>query len=314
MQLISPIIALHLSIFARANSNCSTKDFSNDLGIVDLKQNTQGSSLYCNAFALSVLFSQKLHQAISPADISIKLINSKYYSRGQGIPSYNILDFAKLIQWVCPENQNYKITSKEKDFYSVLHGDGQIIYSAASDKNLNHCEFGNFQFDLFKNSQPIFDLIFSSSFRMYSYDNALYLANEKNCNDKKLVNFNFIKKSVTSGWSNLKLQKEYASIIKELLNQDKALFSNLDSLIFFDAKSKYGLRTQFAHIFGNHATAIIGKREINGECFFKIRDSAISLKICNSNINKKIICENENTYEVPESLLMKSIKSILYIE
>lgn len=304
----------------------------------DLGQSGMG---WCCSYAFTDALSIKAGFNVSPVDIGIT--QARFTGKINGCyPLEEVLDSIQKSKGLCREEDYMNRDSTEilmsannpfftsmlkyknkfanqiaieelKRIFELSQKDPQKFNDACSSytRNLNPL------FSNIKNLKDIADVIatkVSNNFLEFLYDLA-----QKNCIDRKDVNFSYEKIPISSETGTEGIVQGSLDLAKQRLiaslQDGRSPVLSVDIPILFKGEMGFFRRIGSA-IAGSHAVNIVASREINGKCYFKVRDSTFGGSDCKNKKENSIICtkENNGTYEVESEELLRATRSIVVVK
>lgn len=301
----------------------------------------QGGMGWCCSYAFTDALSIKAGFNVSPVDIGIT--QARFTGKIEGCyPLKEVLDSIRKSKGLCREEDYLNHESREilmsainpfvpsmlkyKDNFANQHAIEELeTIFALSEKypqKFNEACLSNTRnltpfFANIKNLKDIADVIASkasSNFQEFLYDLA-----QKNCADRKGINFSYEQIPIDSQnrideFAQSSLDVPKARLIASLQDGRSPVLSVDDAALFNVDMSFF--RRIGAAIAGSHVVNIVGSREIDGKCYFKVRDSNFGDSNCKSKRANSIICSTESngTYEIESDELLKATRSIVVVK
>ncbi len=147
----------------------------------------------------------------------------------------------------------------------------------------------------------------------------LYNLAQKNCSARTTLEFSYEKIPLAPDDSEQKSSASSFNSVKQrliaALQEQRSPVLAVDIPKLFD--SNMGLFRRIGSVIGgSHAVNIVASREIDGKCYFKVRDSSFGGSDCRLKKGKSIICSavRDGTYEIEVEELLSAVRSIVVLK
>lgn len=297
-------------------SLCPNSNLANSPGFKERKQVYQSDLGWCFAFSNANIVSQKLGKPVSPVDIAIRIFAKKGVtdfdpgmSDIDGASEIALQELAKDEPYYCSEN-NYGVeaTALSMPIYDV-HRNYKIIKQGCRPEVFFRSD------KLFKNLSNFEEVMIAIEKESKNKMDFLNKINSSNCKEKIDGKLEFEIKSHHAAWNDESAHERSKNYIIKMLQSGKMLSSAIDSTILFDHNISF-FKKMRAHLLGDHAVTITGMEEKHGQCFIKIRDSALeSADMCKKlKLNSEIECAGGQDYDIPEAAFFNALKTTTIVK
>lgn len=312
MKFLVLFFILSYNVFSLAKEDCSTKNLLEEPVLKDRININQKDSNWCYAYAAADALTLLFKQPVSAMDLAIQYNADKKNSMKELLEGGITSELGTVVNkyGICPESE----------FMPPIRGWNETLYQINYFKN-NPSKCSGEEFDnlwkpnFYKNLTNISEIraVLLDQSNKSTPDALQQLAN-LNCKDKRYKSELKIKsehKNFKIGWDDQEELHKLKKYLDDSLDQEKVSVLLVDTTQYLNKKLGFfeKVKSQFQ---GTHSVSLLGRKKVGNQCIYTIRDSTL---IC-ALVKKGLICDEkiDNTVEIPEEILLRSIKGSTQFE